>query len=800
MSLLNYIKENYNEYDIFSFDIFDTLCIRPYVKPEDLFQHISEIYNIDNFKNIRNWAFESAVEKYKTNEVEEITITQIYEFIPEELKYIKEKELDLEYRVISPNYEIKKVFDFLCKKNKKIIIISDMYLPELLIEKILHKCGFNDYYKLYLSSTYKKLKATGSLYKIVQSDFNKIEPSKILHIGDNPLSDYNKSISLGFSSYLYSPPIRHVFNSLQENIKPINEKYNDIFSYSVYLGLLSKINSKNNFLKKNDTKKNYWKKFGICYGGPLVYNFLGFIIEYCKENKISDLFLAARDCFLIDKIIKRYKFPINANYVYLTRKISLAATLSLEKKFEHSEFQGVNSLNSVLDLFNKKFGTTFSIHGTDRDIYKWFKEHYNELGGWSKILQKDIVNYIKSLPIKNKDRICFVDTSTQFFSSQELVSTVLPNSKIIGIYLFVNNRFKHRFEDNNVNFINQYSQFLSIPLIELLFTSPEPPIEYLDNNFTPVYKKKINTYEEERLKIVRYIHEGILCFFNEAYNLLKNSKLKFDSDLLYDLMENFIKYPGESDYIQFNNLKFNFDVNHDDYISMFPQWNEMFDYTKDERKTNRYFIEKILKAQKFNKPAFEKYKNSSRNKTIAIIATGETLKILNKIEADIYISCNKAFKIKKDIQFDYLFATSLISIKDIYNDFINYRKGECVKYIPDTDFNLDDNEILLTNYYHRYITADYSKLKKDEFQFDIGRMPVSYNKAIGLQALQFALYTNPQKILLVGFDCTFGTNNCINKYDQEQITFAKAIKEFSKKYYPLTEIISINPVGLIDIF
>ena len=116
MPLIDYIKENYNKYDLISFDIFDTLCVRPYREPNDLFQHLSEIYNIDNFKNIRKLAFESAVEKYCKGYCEEVTFDQIYEFIPNEYSFLKQKELDLENEVVACNYELKEVFDFLCKK------------------------------------------------------------------------------------------------------------------------------------------------------------------------------------------------------------------------------------------------------------------------------------------------------------------------------------------------------------------------------------------------------------------------------------------------------------------------------------------------------------------------------------------------------------------------------------------------------------------------------------------------------------------------------------------------------------
>ena len=43
------IYEEIKKHEIISFDIFDTLLIRPYVKPTDLFLHIEKLYKIKGF-------------------------------------------------------------------------------------------------------------------------------------------------------------------------------------------------------------------------------------------------------------------------------------------------------------------------------------------------------------------------------------------------------------------------------------------------------------------------------------------------------------------------------------------------------------------------------------------------------------------------------------------------------------------------------------------------------------------------------------------------------------------------------
>ena len=75
-------------------------------------------------------------------------------------------------------------------------------------------------------------------------------------------------------------------------------------------------------------------------------------------------------------------------------------------------------------------------------------------------------------------------------------------------------------------------------------------------------------------------------------------------------------------------------------------------------------------------------------------------------------------------------------------------------------------------------------------------------------ALHFALYTYPKKIYLVGCDVSdnghFDTaDDSINlsrlNINRMKYGYAK-VKEFAEQYYPDTQIISLNPVGLKGLF
>ena len=74
-------------------------------------------------------------------------------------------ERETELQVCCPNLPMKAIYEKALKGQKRILIVSDMYLEEPLIIKILERCGYHGYEKLYLSSAYGMCKSTAAYTK-----------------------------------------------------------------------------------------------------------------------------------------------------------------------------------------------------------------------------------------------------------------------------------------------------------------------------------------------------------------------------------------------------------------------------------------------------------------------------------------------------------------------------------------------------------------------------------------------------------------------------------------------------------
>jgi glycosyltransferase involved in cell wall biosynthesis len=217
---------------------------------------------------------------------------------------------------------------------------------------------------------------------------------------------------------------------------------------------------------------------------------------------------------------------------------------------------------------------------------------------------------------------------------------------------------------------------------------------------------------------------------------------------------------------------------------------------------------------------FLPYKNIYQGREVVIVATGPSMKFYaSPIEGAIHIGVNKAFK-ADNIPLDYLFAVDYKVFKDYCNELPKSPNAKAHLFYGlhqenDTpaQFFMPEGLVLKHGADRYYIHANLIKRYKwpRELALDLATEALADNGTVVDHAMQFALYTNPKKIYLVGCDCSVNGH-----FDgQQQASSASALdrwtmqiknvgwpkmKEFVALYYPETEIFSINPVGLKGMF
>ena len=549
------IYEDIKKHNIISFDIFDTLLIRPYVKPTDLFLHIEKLYKIKGFHKNRILAEKSARGKYIDNE--EITLNQIYEGIDEKYKRFKEIEIELEERILTTHKENKEIYDYALRIGKKIIIVSDMYLPKEVIEKILIKNNYTNYYKLYLSSELNLTKASGNLYKYIIDDL-KVAPSSIMHIGDNYHSDFENARLYGIDAFFIEKIIDIFLKSNIRAEKLLHKDKNNI-GVSIMLGLsaFSCFNKNKNENKEN----NYWRNFGFIYGGPAVFSYMNWLKKQIIKDNINEILFVAKDGYSLKKVFDIIKPEyIKTHYIYAPRIIYYL--IALDFKY----YNLGDSVKSVLEYYKDKDEYlqkhTPKITSATQG-YKFILDNIEIYKNLAKQEYQNYKEYIEKFNI-NKDNIGIVDTGSLFKTSQKIISLFLGKENIIGYYWIL---FKNKYYKSNQYKAKSFekevkSKISDWNLIEFLITSSESPIKNIVDS-KPVYSIH-SKYEEKRMEIYECISERIVEFSKIAKNCFWELETFIGNEGVTNWLNILINNPSDNDKKYFKSLRAYEDANHKD--------------------------------------------------------------------------------------------------------------------------------------------------------------------------------------------------------------------------------------------
>ena len=394
---------NIEKYEIISFDVFDTLIKRKYLFPKDLFEHLGKIAGDDSFAEKRINAERKA---RRLSKAQDITIEEIYKQLPKKYQKYKETEKQLEINNTFANEEIKVLYDKALKSNKKIIAVSDMYLDKKTILTLLNRAGYLHFDKIYISGEYGKTKWTGDLFDIVIKDL-KIEPQKILHIGDNYKSDYKIACKKGIDAFYY-----------QEKTFLKDKKFTKFSLSGKELEKSVLFSLCNRYYKETD---DYFKKFGFTYGGPLCLSFINWFYPILKEQKFSDVLFISRDGWILKKVfdILYPNSEIKPHYIYASREIC-----------KNVDFQEYKKYLEKQNIVGKKIATVDTIgynYTAQRFLQQFFK--YKIMGLYFR--RAKINKDIEAIEFETKFKIILWDFMEFIISAPEYPAKNIKNDKII---------------------------------------------------------------------------------------------------------------------------------------------------------------------------------------------------------------------------------------------------------------------------------------------------------------------------------------------------------------------------------
>lgn len=314
-----------SKYQVVSFDIFDTLLKRNVKKPTDVFKIVENVATGNSliYKDFYDRRIDAEKRARETSNNEEVTLEEIYNSYDklegESIDYLIGLEKQVESQILTKNLDVYPVFQQCIRDQKRVFIISDMYLAKDFIESILRDNGICGYEKIYVSSDLRLTKRTGKLFDFYLRE-NQIQPTNACHIGDAFLGDVEVPEKLGIHSI-------HIYKNNIRDKRVVNYHDTSLNQNSLFA-----------FINNNiDKTKNDYFQFGYDTFGPFLWGFVKWIHDQAKRIGLDRIYFFSRDglimkqafdiCFM-DEDIKTF-------YLEVSRRSLRLPVLSLNPSFSN---------------------------------------------------------------------------------------------------------------------------------------------------------------------------------------------------------------------------------------------------------------------------------------------------------------------------------------------------------------------------------------------------------------------------------------------------------------------------------
>ncbi|WP_026509892.1 hypothetical protein [Butyrivibrio sp. LC3010] len=528
-------------YDVVSFDIFDTIIMRKTLLPKDVFLILEK--RAYEEKGIYG---EIAKTRTEINAIcinELLNFDEIYDLVQERLnlsnddkEYLKKLEMSIEKDISIPRLAIVELVNRIAK-DKDVFLISDMYLPIEFIKELLTNAGVDSNLNIWISCEKKATKKQGDLWELYKKTLGK---KKALHIGDNEQSDVAIPSQLGIDSI-------HILSAFQ------------LWEKSTMSRVLSKILTKDDFcagliaarlfenpfaLKQNSGHVVIGdsKTLGYVYFGSLIYVFLKWIMDQTKEKGGRPFFLA-RDGYwlkrdydymqnLYSKGLEKANNSLSSDYLAISRRIVLVSAID-----EPDGWERLISFSFIGDF--KYFCRTrlsYELPVDDEHAHEniTMPIDYKKVNGWLESYKKDIIadlekqkkRYMKYLENKKLSEQDFV-IDLWFNGNNQLYLSRTIKKHLTGLYLVanlspenscaINNTLIPCFQEEDDPLALKSSIRKQAAFVESILTAPYGMISSVNDDGAYICEPKM---ENQKRWVIRVnINEGIKSFFRDYIDL-----------------------------------------------------------------------------------------------------------------------------------------------------------------------------------------------------------------------------------------------------------------------------------------
>jgi FMN phosphatase YigB (HAD superfamily) len=311
-----------------SFDIFDTLLVRIWAKPTDLFWELGwqlqkallTDVSPETWQRIRIEAENAARQKDLTGEV---TLNQIYEELRQtfgwsstEVEKAINLEITLERSSLRPIPETQRQIRESHQQQQEIAYLSDMYLPTEIIKGFLkeHQIWANGDV-LYVSAEVGFGKGSGRLFEHHLARYG-LKSSQLHHRGDNLHADVRVPQKMGIQVTPFLKAHLNRYERLIADNETLPLRFRSLVAGASRLCRLQ-------CPETDPHRQTIWHTAANVVA-PLIFGFVWSVLRQAKEQGIQRLYFMARDGQILLKVAReicsQWNYNIECRYLYGSRQ------------------------------------------------------------------------------------------------------------------------------------------------------------------------------------------------------------------------------------------------------------------------------------------------------------------------------------------------------------------------------------------------------------------------------------------------------------------------------------------------
>ena len=548
------LKNEIDNYEVVSFDIFDTLIMRKIYMPQDLYKIVDmrvkkALGDHINYYEMRMEAEFGNSKKEQLLDDIYCSMNKTWKFSEDVLQQIMEIEIETEKRFLIPRKDMIQLYNEI-GKNKEVHLISDMYLPEKIVCDILAENGVHAVASIFISGEEKANKRDGTLWKKYAETV--VRGRTAIHIGDNYLSDVEMPEKYGIhGAYIMSGGEMLKNSSLGGMIPKIED-----LDESLFMGMIiAEIFNSPFALAESKGKVVFqdFEKMGYCIWGGIIYSFLTWLLEEAKKRTIERFLFFARDGYFLEKdyhymieLLGQGQYPETC-YLAISRRLILITSYEENEGLDRIASHVYNGkfaeymedrFNIVIPSDAEHYSEEINLPEDYEKVKPWFMAYENQILNEVRKEKKNYLKYVQNLGINEKDAV----VDLWFYGNNQFYLSKTIHKPLMGFYFAYNkseenicqktNAMISCFQDEDDLLAERVGLYKLALFVESFLTAPYGMIKAVDENGNFICSK--NGMNQILFDVRERMNEGVCRFMKEYMYLMDGTMGSLNEEFVDD--------------------------------------------------------------------------------------------------------------------------------------------------------------------------------------------------------------------------------------------------------------------------